>query len=130
MKFELSRLRRNCTNEEIIAEVKRVGSLIKEDVLGQEVFNKYARVSSDTARKRFGSWEKVLVAAGQERRYADRPEFKKVRSRKLTDEEIIVELQRIAKLLGKESVTIEDFMNNSSIEMHPESVRLRFGSWG
>ncbi len=130
MKFELSRLARNRTNEEIIAEVKRVSPLIKEAVVSQKVFNKYAKVSSSTARKRFGSWKKVLVAAGLEHRYADRPEFKKARNRKLTDEEIIVELQRIATLLGKESVTIEDFMKNSSIEMHPESVRLRFGSWG
>ncbi len=130
MRFELSRLARNCTNEEIIAEVKRVASLIKEDVLSQKVFNKYAKVSSYTARKRFGSWKKVLVAANLEHRYADRPEFKKARSRKLTDEEIVVELQRIGKLLGKESITIDDFMKNSSIQMHPESVRLRFGSWG
>jgi hypothetical protein len=129
MKFELSRLARNCTNEEIIAEVKRVGSLIKKDVMSQDVFNEYAKVSSSTARKRFGSWKKVLIAAGLDHRYADRPEFKKARSRKLTDEEIIVELQRIAKIIGKESITIDDFMTNSSIEMHPESVRRRFGSW-
>jgi hypothetical protein len=129
MKFELSRLARNCTNEEIIAEVKRVGSLIKKDVMSQDVFNEYAKVSSSTARKRFGSWKKVLIAAGLDHRYADRPEFKKARSRKLTDEEIIVELQRIAKIIEKESITIDDFMTNSSIEMHPESVRRRFGSW-
>ena len=129
MKFELSRLPRNCTNEEIIAEVKRVGSLLKKDVMSQDDFNKYAKISSSTARKRFGSWKKVLIAAGLEHRYADRPEFKKARSRKLTDEEIIVELQRIAKLTGKESITMKDFMENSSIEIHPESVRRRFGSW-
>lgn len=129
MKFELSRLPRNCTNEEIIAEVKRVGSLFKKDVMSQDDFNKYAKISSSTARKRFGSWKKVLIAAGLEHRYADRPEFKKARSRKLTDEEIIVEVQRIAKLIGEESITMEDFMENSSIEIHPESVRRRFGSW-
>jgi hypothetical protein len=128
-KFELSRLPRNCTNEEIIIEVKRVGSLIKKDVLSQDDFNKYAKVSSSTARKRFGSWKKVLIAAGLSHRYADRPEFKKARSRKFTDEEIIIELQRIAKLIGKESISMEDFMKNSSIEIHPESVRRRFGSW-
>lgn len=129
-KFELSRLARNCTNEEIIAEVKRVSSLIKEDIVSQKMFNKYTKVSSSTARKRFGSWKRVLVAAGLGHRYADRPEFKKARGRKLTNEEIVVELQRIGKLLGKESITIEDFMKHSSIEMHPESVRRRFGSWG
>lgn len=129
MKFELSRLPRNCTNEEIIAEVKRVGSLFKKDVMSQDDFNKYAKISSSTARKRFGSWKKVLIAAGLEHRYADRPEFKKARSRNLTDEEIIVEVQRIAKLIGEESITMEDFMENSSIEIHPESVRRRFGSW-
>jgi hypothetical protein len=130
MKFELSRLPRNCTNEEIIAEVKRVGSLVKKAVLSQDDFNKYAKVSSSTARERLGSWKKVLIAAGLEHMYADRAEFKKARNRKVTDEEIVVELQRIARLLGKESVTMEDFMKNSSVEMHPESVRLRFGSWG
>jgi len=130
MKFELSRLPRNCTNEEIIAEVKRVGSLIKEGPISGKVFNQYAKVSRDTARKRFGSWKRVLIAAGLEHRYADRPELKKARTQKLTDEEIIVEIQRISKLLGKESVAMEDFMKHSSIEMHPESVRRRFGSWG
>ncbi len=130
MKFELTRLARNCTNEEVIAEVKRVDSLIKRDVISQDSFNKYARVSSSTARRRFGSWKTVLIAAGLEHKCADRPEFKRARSRKLTDKEIISEVQRIAALIGKEIVTIEDFMRNSSIDMHPESVRRRFGSWG
>lgn len=129
MKFELRRLARNCSSEEIISEVKRVGSLIKTDVMIQDDFNKYAKVSSSTVRKRFGSWKKALIAAGLEHRCADRPEFKKAKNRKLTDKEIITELQRIAKLIGKESITMEDFIKNSSVEIHPESVRRRFGSW-
>jgi len=108
MKFELNRLPRNCTNEEIIAKVKRVAALVKKGVISQDDFNKYAKVCSSTARKRFGSWKKVLIAASLEHRYADRPEFKKTRSQKLSDEEVIVESQRIARLIGKESVTMED----------------------
>ena len=47
MKFELNRLLRNCTNEEIIAEVKRVGSLIKEDdseKMSEKEFERFFRI--------------------------------------------------------------------------------------
>jgi hypothetical protein len=129
MKFELSRLARNCTNEEIIAEIKRVGSLIKENVLTEDIFNKNAKISSSTARNRFGNWKEVLNAAGLAHRYSNRIDFRKARSQKYTDQEIISELQRIAIIVGKESISIEDFRSNTSIEIHPESVRRRFGSW-
>jgi len=129
MKFELRRLARNCTNEEIIAEVNRVDSLIGKGILTTTDFNKYAKIYSQTARKRFGSWEKVLIAAGLEHKYSNRPEFQKARKQKYTDEEIIAEAKRIAKVLCKESVTMEEFKHNSKISMHPESVRRRFGSW-
>lgn len=50
--------------------------------------------------------------------------------RNCSREEIIAELQRIANVLGKEDVTMEEFTQNLKIDIHPETVRRRLGSWG
>jgi hypothetical protein len=129
MKFELSRLARNCSNEEIISEIQRVDLLVDKETLSQKDFNKNSKVYSQTVSKRFGSWKKALVAAGLEHKYTELPEIKKIRGQKFSNEQLIAEAQRIAKQLKQESLTIEDFRLYSDLLIHPESVRRRFGSW-
>ena len=46
----------------------------------------------------------------------------------LTNEDVLKELQRIAKLLNKETVSVEDVRNHSDI-MSAGVVGRRFGSW-
>ena len=64
MRFELSSLPRNCSLEEIIAEIKRVDSLVGKERLTAQDYNRYAKMSSLGVRRKFGGWQKALIAAG------------------------------------------------------------------
>jgi len=128
MKFELNSLPRNCSNEEIIAEIKRVDVLVNKNTLTQKDFDLYGKIWSGTLSKRFGSWQKVLSLAGLESKFSQSRSFRQQRGRKATDDQILAELDRISKVLGKEYVTKEDWRNYSEIG-HDSTVEHRFGSW-
>jgi len=128
MKFELDSLPRNCSTEEIIAEIKRVDALVNKTTLTIGDYDRYGKIHSSTLRHRFGDWQKVLTLAGIGDKFTGRKEFRGKMAQKLTDDEIICELKRIAKLLNKESITTEDVRNHSQI-MWESVVTRRFGSW-
>lgn len=131
MKFELKSLPRNCSNEEIIAEIQRVDALVGKEILTTSDFRKHAKISPDTVRNRFGGWEKALIAAGLGHKYAGNVISEKVRrqgSKSLSDEQILQELRAIAKKLDKDSLTQKDVDNNSHI-ISATTVVGRFGSW-
>jgi exonuclease VII small subunit len=130
MKFELNSLPRNCSDEEIIAEIKRVDSLLGKNILVTQDFNKFAKMKAQSISKRFGGWEKALMAAGLEHKYSGVKITSKMKqqSKKLTDEEVLQELKRIAQKLG------QDFVTQANVTVHSDiisgsTVVYRFGSW-
>ena len=130
MKFELNNLPRNCSNEDVIAEIKRVDLLIGKDKLTQPDYDKYAKMSVDGVKLRFGSWEKALIAAGLGHKYFGTKITSKMQSQKaqyLTDKEILDELKRVAESLGKAIITRVDFNRNS--EISSDVFVTRFGGW-
>jgi len=131
MKFELNSLPRNCSNEEILAEIRRVDSNLANSILTREEFDEHGKISSSTIIRRFGGWQKALIAAGLEQKYSGTNISEKMRrqkARQLPDEAVLAELNRLAKHLGKESLTVEDLRNHSAL-MSEGVVRRRFGSW-
>jgi hypothetical protein len=72
MKFELIKLPRNCSNEEIIAEIKRVDSILNKKKITRMDFDAHGKISSSQITKRFGGWKNVLVASGLSHKYSDR----------------------------------------------------------
>ncbi len=131
MKFELNNLPRNCSNEDVLAEIRRVDALVGKDKLTQSDYEKYSKMGIDGVKLRFGSWEKALIAAGLGHKYFGTKitdKMRNSRARYLTNDDILKELQRIAKLLNKETVSIEDVKSHSNI-IHPGIVNSRFGSW-
>src|SRR4030042_4188535 len=131
MKFELKPNPRGMSNDDLIEEIKRVDCLVNKSTLTQEDFYKIAKIHPTTLRGRFGNWKNALIAAGLEHKFGGLPSNIKIRrsTEIISNEKIIGEFKRIAKVLGKESVTMEEFKNYSEIVIHPESVRRRFGSW-
>lgn len=130
MKFELQTLPRNSSDDDIIAEIKRVDLLVKKDILSQADFNKFAKISSDGIKRRFGSWEKALNLAGLEHKYFGTEITEKMRQQKaqyLTDNEVLDEIKRVAKTVDKKILTMSFFDKNS--EISHGTVARRFGSW-
>ena len=131
MKFELKPNPRGMSNVDLIEEIKRVDALVNKSTLTREDFYKIAKIHPTTLRGRFGNWKNALIAAGLEHKFAGLPSNIKPRrsTEIISNEKIIGEFKRIAKVLEKESVTIDDFRKFSEIVIHPETVRRRFGSW-
>lgn len=128
MKFELKRLSRNCSNDEIKAEIRRVDSIVNKEVLTAHDFDKHAKISSSGIKKRLGSWREALSVAGLESKYSGRTVSTKMRqqTKSMTDEEILNELKRIAQKMNKDYITQEDINNNSEI-ISASTVAYRFG---
>jgi hypothetical protein len=119
--FEMDRLVSD-GDDALIAELRRVASLVNSDYLTQGAFDKRSEVSSSTIRHHFGGWQQALWRAG----------LRGVGGRRgksaLTDEELLSELRAVSEKLGGQPVTVELF--NRHAKMNAETLRRRFGSWG
>ncbi len=131
MKFELNTLPRDSSDAEIIAEIRRVASVVGKKFLTTTDFDLHSKIHSSTIRRRFGGWQQVLDKAGIGEKYSGVKISDKMRSQQaknLTDDEILNELKRIAKELNRDYITQEDVNNNSEI-MAASAVVYRFGTW-
>lgn len=115
-KFELRRLS-DRSDQALLAEMQRVANIISGPIT-REAFSKVGKVHTTALGNRFGSWEGALRAAGLEDRLHPS-------NAKLTDAEVINELQSVAKKLGKTTLTIDDVRKHSAVS----ADRLR-RSWG
>jgi hypothetical protein len=131
MNFELNTLPRNCSDEEIITEIKRVVYIVGKKFLTTTDFDQHSKIHSTTVRRRLGGWKQVLEKAGIGEKYSGKKvsgKMKSQRTKNLKDDEILNEMKRIAKELNQDFITQEDINNNSEI-MAASAVVYRFGSW-
>lgn len=64
-KFELSRVKNApVTNEELIADLKRVATILGTEKITQKTYREHGKYDDTTAGRRFGTWNKALEAAG------------------------------------------------------------------
>lgn len=115
-KFELRRLS-DRSDESLMAELQRVAKLVSGP-LTQQAYSAFGKVDRTTIHRRFGSWEAALRAAGLHHKIH-------ARHFRLTDEEVLEELRRVAAKVSKSFLTIRDVEKHSNIS----SDRLR-RSWG
>jgi len=127
--FELNRLA-DRSDAALLEELRRVASLIEAEFLSKKAFDTHSKVSADTLRKRFGSWEKALTAAGLSHLFNGCGLTDKIRKqcgRFMSEADVIAELRRVADELGTQTIKQDDFNCYASIEAG--TVRKRFGSW-
>lgn len=130
MKFELTTLPRNSSDEEIIADIKRVDLIVGKDFLTQVDYSKYGKMSVDGIKKRLGDWKNILNLAGLGHKYLGGEISEKMRSQKaqyLTDQEVLNELKRVANVFGEKAITRANFDRNS--EIGSGTFIGRFGDW-
>jgi hypothetical protein len=129
-KFELNRLPRNCSVEDIATEIRRVDTIIKKDILTAKDFDLHGKISSSAIKKKFGDWKSALNYAGLAHKYSGRNISSKMRqqNKHLTDDAILEEIRSVASKLGKDYVSQEDITFYSNI-ISASTVIYRFGSW-
>lgn len=118
MKFELKPNNRNLTNEDLLNDLRRVSSELKKNSISTEEYNKYGRVHVSTIQNRFGTWNRAIKIAGLQIR----------KHYKYNAEELIKDLKRVAEILGKKSMSRDDYKSYGKYDTRP-FTRI-FGTWG
>jgi hypothetical protein len=115
-------------DEVLLEEVRRVAEIVGQQTLTQADFTKNSVVSSSDVARRFGGWKATLERAGLGRMYVegDEVQFRPGRKR-IADEVLLEEIQRVAQLVEKSVLTLEDFNKNSKIS--GTTIALRFEGW-
>lgn len=128
-KFELTRLL-SYDDDAIIAEIRRVATLVGEAKLTTSLFDKHSKVDASTVRRRSGGWRQALERAGVGHMYSG-PQMKRSMTRrygqKHSDSQMIDALREVAAQLATTSFTAQRFDAYSRI--HSASIVRRFGSW-
>ena len=117
MKFELEEYHRGITDEELIAELKRISAMLNKVSLTRDDNNEHGRYSTSTYYKRFGSWSNTLVKA----------ELEIVRPMNIPEEELFKNLEEIWIKFGRQprrSEVQKPFSKYSS-----QTYEKRFGTW-
>lgn len=117
IKFELEEFHRNVPENELISDLKRVASKLGKESITIEEYNKSGKYSSNTFKRRFGSWFKALSKAGLE----------KTRNLGLTDEDLISDLVNVSKKLNKNAITHTEYEQHGQFSI--SAFQYHFGTW-
>ena len=119
MKFELKDYHQNITDEELIADLKRVAIELKQNYVTAKQQDKFGNYYSSTYLRRFGSWLKAHQKAGLQK-------TKQQANNKIT-EELFNNLEEVWVKLGRQPRFPEMTQLNSKYSGY--AYRRRFGSW-
>lgn len=112
MEFELKRLI-EYSDEAILAELRRVAALIPDGPIPASILSSQGRVSIETVIRRFGAWHIALELAGLADRSSDNRGFKGPPvSRKMSNDDILASLLKLAIKLQRTQLTVEDVEEN------------------
>ena len=118
MKFEVKKVNRNISNEELLADVKNIASNYGFTTMSQDVYVQYGKFHPSTLLRRFGSWFKVLELC----------DLKPSRSRiNIPNEDLFANLEHIWLTLGRQPKysEIQKPLSLFSVGTYEQ----RFGSW-
>jgi len=119
IKFELTTLE-SYSDENLLAELRRIAAELNGKRLTIEKFNELSRVNYTTLRRRFGSWKNALDLAGISETIAPRiiP---------LTRETVIAGLRAYAAEFPGTPVTQKEIANRLGVDTG--SISRKFGKW-
>ena len=117
MKYELEPDNRNCPDDVLLNDLRVVAQCLRKVSLTKEEYNLHGRFSAATMQNRFGSWNDALDKSG----------LVLQKRMNIPQEELLVDLKRVASLAGGNVVTREQYRNLGKFS---ESVIVRkYGNW-
>lgn len=108
------------TTEQLIHDLQRVSTILDMSTISSKIYQQYGKYSCATYFKRFGTWNNALEKAGLK-------SFEKVPGKKIDDEKLLMEIERLWVKLGRQPTTT-DIKNNIS-KYSLNTFSRRFGSW-
>jgi hypothetical protein len=116
MKFELSPYNRNITDEELISDLRKVAEANDGNV-SERVYDANGRFNFGTIIKRFGTWNRAVIAAGLEPGVIQ----------DISDEMLFENLEEVWIHLGRQPKSREIIAPLS--RFHVATYERRFGGW-
>lgn len=130
LRFEMDRLV-SYDDASLLEEVRRAAATLPDGPITTDALRQVSRVSISTLRRRFGGWRQTLDRAGLGDRYGGTKISTKMRdqrARAATADDMIAELRRVAKVVGRKSITRKDLLTHSEL-IGERAILNRFGSW-
>jgi hypothetical protein len=117
MKYELEPDNRNCLDDELLIDLRKVAEQLGCQSITKEQYDQHGRFCSATMRNRFGSWNKALFLSGLiVKKRVDIPQ-----------EELLIDLKRVASELGMQTVTREQYRQYGNFS--GDTVVRKYNSW-
>lgn len=117
MSFEFEDTKPEITNEDLLADLRRVAAFLGTDVLTQRAYRHSGKYSTTAIKKRFGKWKTAVASAG----------FLSGSQRPIPVDELFDNLREVWIKLGRQPRKREMTVPLSKYTHHPY-VR-RFGGW-
>ena len=108
------------TEAYLLEEVRRVAEIVGKPWLTGPELSRHSKINVHSITRRFGGWRAALARAGLARMLPQGPAH-------YSEEELLEEVRRVARLVGNGALTMTDFDNHSHIMA--ATVSKRFGSW-
>ena len=121
MKFELNDYKRELSDQEIIEDIRRVAEELRTDYISISTYKAKGKYSQTAIQSHFGTWKNALAIC-ELRDYRNKEEL-----RQISNDDYFLDLQRIALLLGKETVLYKEYKEFGKYS--PEHVFFRFNTW-
>ncbi len=117
MEFKLEPDRRNISNEVLLNDLIELSRRLGKESVTQNEYEIHGQYSCKPFYRRFGSWNKALLAAG----------LNKTRTLGITNEELFANLETIWRTLGRQPRYSEVLKPKSLYSV--DAYAKRFGSW-
>lgn len=119
MKFELEEYHRGITDEELIADLKRVANDLNKKSVPLRRYKERGKYNSSTLSRRFGSWSEVLKRAGLQQ-INPQP-------LRISEEELFQNIEEIWVKLGRQPRNTE--IQKPLSKYSGGTYEKRFGTW-
>ena len=126
MEFKLNKYHRNVPEEDLLRDIQRVAGLLGQSYLSGSDYDKHGKYSYSGIQKRFSGWTNACKKAGLSYASVIASTWRRGNA-PLAEEELLSDIQRVAKLLEVPTITTGDYAKYGK---HDRTTILRkFKTW-
>ena len=108
------------STDDLLADIKRVALLLEKETISSLEYGEHGIYSRDVCHRRFATWNEALKQAGLK-------PFEKISNRRLDDEDMLKEIERIWIKLGRQPTASDMKAGISHYSLH--AYAEHFGGW-
>lgn len=117
VRYELPPDNRNCSDDELLADLRRVSAAVRSEWVGRDTYEKCGRFSPATLVSRFGSWNEALTRAC----------LKVAKRQSIPSSDLLADLCSVATRHAASPVT--RCVYRAAGQFSPDAIERRFGGW-